>query len=156
MPESQNGGFNAAEKVRLWYDNTTNEAGLQIKLTNKTGGNTTKGYLIHPSAGTDRAFDYTALDEPDIMGIVYEGGIADGSECWVWVSGVVEVYFFGSTTRDHFARMGETGDGGAAGQAISEAVPTAPFATNKHFQEVGHVVESIGASGLALTVIHFN
>ena len=144
------------DKVRYHYDVDTNEAGLQIKLTNKTGGASIKGYLVKPSGSTARAFDLVDLGGPDIMGIVYESGIADGQECWVWLQGVVQIYFIGNTTMEHFARMGISGDGGAAGQAVSEAKPSSPFATDKHFQEVGHVVESRVGAGLALTVLHFN
>ena len=148
--------LNAANKVRFYYDQATNEAGLQIRLTNKTGGNSIKGYLVEPSSTTARAFDYTPLGEPDIMGIVYEAGIADGSECWIWLAGCVEVYYIGTTTLEYLARMGIAADGGAAGQAVAEPMPGSPFSTDKHFQEVGHVVEAIGGAGLALTVLHFN
>ena len=115
--------LNAADKVRFFYDVNTNEAGLQIRLTNKTGANSIKGYLVEPSSTTARAFDLVGLDEPDIMGVIYEAGIADGSECWIWLSGVVEVYYIGATTLEYFARMGITADGGAAGQAVAEPVP---------------------------------
>jgi len=151
------GGYNAGDKVRIFYDSGTNEAGMQIKITNKTGGATTKGYIVTASDTTDRAFKLCAVNEPDIIGVIYEAGISDGSECWVWMNGsICQVYYIGNTTREHFARNLVTADGGSAGQAISEALPTSPFATDKHFQEIGHLFESRIGAGLALTNIHFN
>lgn len=138
----------------------TSDGGLAIKLTNKTGGTTTKGYLAHPYASQDNAFDYTPLDEPDIIGIVFgdDAGnqVGDGVECWVVVTGVAKVYCIAAVTRGYYVRMGVTADGGAAGQGIAEAAPSSPFATDKHFQEVGHAIESTGGAGVVTTVLHFN
>lgn len=134
----------------------TPEGGLAIRLTNKTGGVTTKGYLVTASTGTDKAFAYCAVDQPDIIGAVYEAGVADASECWVVVAGIADVYFMGSTTRGHFARNIVAADGGASGQAVSEVKPGTPFATDKHFAEVGHVLETRVGAGLAKVAMHFN
>jgi len=85
------------------------------------------------------------------------GQVADGVACWVVVLGLAYVLFQAATTRGHFARMTIAADADdAAGYAISETVPTSPFATDKHFGEVGHVLETIGGAGLALCMIHFN
>jgi len=151
------GGINIGNKVRLYYDSVTNEAGIQVKLTNKSGGNSVKGYIVTASDGTNRAFKNCVINSPDIIGVVAEAGIADGSECWVWMSGsICQVYYIGNTTRGYFARNLVTADGGSAGQAIAEALPSSPFATDKHFQEIGHLLESRVGAGLALTNTHFN
>jgi hypothetical protein len=42
------------------------------------------------------------------------------------------------------------------GNAVAEAVPSSPFATDKHFQEIGHVLETTGGAGLALCLLHSN
>lgn len=141
----------------MHYDPATNEAGFQIKLTNKTGANSVKGDIVEPSDTTDRGFKLIPVGGIDPIGVVYETGIADGAECWIWLQGIVEVRYQAATTRDYFARVTVSADtDDAAGVAIAEPLPTSPFATDKHFQEIGHVMESIGAAGLALTVIHFN
>ena len=151
------GGFEATGKVRIFYDLATNEAGMQIKLTNKTGTTTVKGDVVESSSGTDRAFELIAVGSADPFGIVYESGIADGAECWVWLQGCVQVRYQASTIRGDFARVTVLGDDAdEAGVAISEAFPTSPFSTDKHFQEVGHLVEAIEGAGLALTIINFN
>lgn len=135
----------------------TPEGGLAVKLTNKTGSNSVKGYCITSDSSNNEPFILVPIDAPSCMGIVYEDGIADGSLVWCVVSGIAEVYFWGSTTRGHLARTGLSVDTGeVAGQAMSEAYPTTPFATDKHFCEVGHVLETRSGAGLAKTVLHFN
>jgi hypothetical protein len=73
------------------------------------------------------------------------------------VSGIADVYFWGNTVRGHLARTGIASDTGeVSGQALSEAVPESPFATDKHFCEIGHVIESRTGAGLAKIIMHFN
>ena len=134
----------------------TAEGGLAIKVTNKTGGNTIKGYLVKASSGTNNAVETVIVDIPDIVGVFYENNIADAAEAWVVVSGIADVYFEGNATRGNFMRNQITADAGTIGRAIAEAVPTAPFATDKHFHEIGHVLESRTGAGLAKAVLHFN
>ena len=135
----------------------TPDGGYAVKLINKTGAASVKGYLVDASPTTDRAVRLVPVNDPDCIGAFLESGVPDGSEAWIVVSGLAYVYFFGSTTRGHYARIGVTADTGeAAGQAISEAIPTSPFATDKHFQEIGHVLESRTGAGLALCCLHFN
>ena len=47
-------------------------------------------------------------------------------------------------------------DGWTVGKAASEAAPSTPFATDKHFQEIGHAIEATGAEGLCLCILHWN
>lgn len=57
----------------------------------------------------------------------------------------------------YIARMSVTADDyDAEGVATSEALPESPFVTDKHFQEVGYVIEAIEGVGLVKTVIYFN
>jgi hypothetical protein len=136
----------------------TPEGGFYITLTNKTGGATTKGYLVKPSSGTDNAFDYVASGEPDIIGVVYDAGIADGSACRIVVAGIADVYVSADgASREDFVRMNAAGDTSTAdGVATAEAVPSSPFSTDKHFQEVGHALEARGDAGLIKCIVHFN
>jgi len=94
---------------------------------------------------------------PDCIGVFYDSGIADGSEAWIVISGIADIYFWGSTTRGHLARTGLAANTGEiSGQALSEDIPTSPFATDKHFCEIGHVLESKTGARLAKCVLHFN
>ena len=141
----------------MFYDTVTGEAGFAIKLINKTGGASIKGYTCDAATGTDKAFKYTTVNEIDCIGICMETGIVDGQPVWIAVQGKVLVYFSGDTVRGHYARIGVDADTGeVAGQAISEAIPTSPFSVDKHFAEIGHVIEARSGAGLAMVVLHFN
>jgi hypothetical protein len=152
-------GIEIADKVRWVHDTSTGEHGMQIKMVNKTGGATVKGYLIHPYSATaiNNAFVLASINEPDIIGVVYEAGVADASEAWVWITGDVEIYCAAAVSLSYFIRNTATGDADTtSGYATAEAAPTTPFSTDKHFQEVGHALESTGGAGLCLTRLHWN
>lgn len=135
----------------------TELGGMAIKVTNRTGAATIQGYLVSTSSNYNNAVELTAIGVPDCVGVFLESGVANGEEAWVVVSGMAMVYFFASSTRGHMARMGIASDTGeVTGQALSEAVPTSPFATDKHFAEIGHVLESRTGAGLARCILHFN
>lgn len=144
-----------------WNTNSSNmkftpEGGLAVRVINKTGGASIKGYIVEVSNTTDMGVKYTDDDDIDPFGIVYDTGIADGEYIWVIVSGIAEVYYGVAVTRATFSRVPVVADGLASGQAMNEALPVPPFSTDKHFQEIGHPIESIGAPGLAKTILHFN
>lgn len=135
----------------------TPEGGLAIRLTNKTGAASVKGTLVTPHDTIDGAVILVPVNRPDIIGAMYDTGVADGSECWVVISGIADVMFCGSVVAGYFARMTVTADtGDQAGYAIAEALPTSPFATDKHFQEIGHCLQARTGSGLAKVCLHFN
>ena len=138
----------------------TPEGGVAVKMTNKTGGASVKGEVVtvYSSTSIDKAVSKIVVDIPAPIGAFYESGVADGSEVWVVISGIADVYFVGNTTRGHLARGFLTADGGSyvLGQALSEAVPSSPFASDKHFYEIGHVLESRTGAGLSKCVLHFN
>jgi len=136
----------------------TQDGGYAIKLTNKTGGLSVKGEIVTPDATVDNAVSKIVVDVPNPIGVFYESNVADGDEAWIVVSGIADVYFVGNSTRSHIARGFLTADGGSyvTGQALSEAVPTSPFAVDKHFYEIGHVIESRVGAGLAKCILHFN
>lgn len=140
-------------------DNTkiTPEGGLAVKRINKTGAASVKGYCVTTSDAVNNSVKLVPVDVPNCIGVFYESGVADGSDAWIVISGIADVYFWGSTTRGHLARTGLTVDTGeVSGQATSEAIPTSPFASDKHFCEIGHVLETRSGAGLAKCVLHFN
>jgi hypothetical protein len=136
----------------------TKEGGLAIYMINKTGAASVKGYLVKPSDTTDNGAMLIEQNIPDVIGVIYENGIADGALMRVVVSGKAEVYFIASVVRDNLARGFVTADGGifVAGQGMSEAIPSSPFANDKHFYEFGHTLQARTGAGLALTNLHFN
>ena len=134
----------------------TDDGGLAIKLINKTGAASVKGYCVTPGSA-DNSVILVPINEPNCIGVFLESGIADGAEAWVVISGIADVYFWNAPTRGYLARTGLTADTGEiSGQALSEAVPTSPFNVDKHFCEIGHVLETTSGAGLAKCVLHFN
>lgn len=135
---------------------TTPEGGMAYWMVNKTGAASVKGNLIEPSTAVDEGVQILSIDEPDPIGIIYDAGVADGGMIRVVFSGKAEVLFSNTPIRHNFARNPIAADGGTNGQAISEALPSPPFSTDKHFLEIGHILETKGAPGLALVNLHFN
>jgi len=140
------------------YAFATKEGGYGVMLTNSTGSPSVKGSVVCASSSVDEGFSLIVKDVPDPFGVVYEDGIADGTQCLVIISGIAQVYFVGNATRGHIARGFLTADGASyvPGQALSESVPTSPFAADKHFFEIGHVIQSRTGAGLAKCILHFN
>ena len=136
----------------------TQEGGIAVRLINKTGAPTVKGSVVHPSSAVNNAFVLAEIGVPDPIGVVYEDGIPDGDMAWVVINGVAEVLFVSGTTRAHMARTFLSTEAGSfvAGQALSEPLPSSPFATDKHFCEIGHVLETRIGAGLAKCTLHFN
>ncbi len=125
--------------------------GIAIKLTNKTGGNTVAGQLVNVYTATaiDDAFKTVSASDENIIGIVLDAGISDGSEAWIVVNGIADVLMDagGSARGDRIISSATAGSGDAWN--VGGAVAT-------HFQEVGHCIETRGGAGLARCVLHFN
>lgn len=131
--------------------------GIASKFINKTGSASVKGCVVTASSSVDNAVALAGVDQANAIGVFLDSGVADGDEAWVAWGGVAEVYFSGSATRGHMARLGVASDTGEQnGQAVSEIYPTSPFATDKHFAEIGHVLASRTGAGLAKVILHFN
>ena len=134
----------------------TSEGGYAILVTNGTGAPSIKGTVVHVST-TPGAVDKIPIDNPDPVGVMYDDGIPHGESVWVVIAGMAQVLYSTAVTSGTFARCPQTADPTAtAGQAISESLPAPPFATDKHFLEIGHPIETIVSPGLALTILHFN
>ena len=134
----------------------TPEGWVAILLKNSTGAATVKGSVVHSGSGNAEVILITD-GIPDAIGVFYDSGVADGQLALVVVCGVADVYYVGNTTAGHLARTFIGSEAGyVTGRALSEAVPTSPFASDKHFCEIGHVIESRVGAGLARTVLHFN
>ena len=136
----------------------TDQGGLAVRLTNKTGAASVKGEVVHSNSAVDNSVIKAVVDVPDPIGVFLESGVPDGAEAWIVVSGIAEVYFIGSTTRGHLARGFLTADGAGyvVGQAMSEELPANPFTDAKHFYEIGHVLETRTGAGLAKVDLHYN
>jgi len=128
--------------------------GIAVKVTNGTGVATVKGSVIAVSTTTASRFILQS-NEFDAFGIVYESGVADGSEAWVIIQGVAEVLWKNSTTatKGYVALSADTD-----GRAVNVAVPSGNPVAAEHFKEIGHVMEdnSGGTNQLVKVILHFN
>lgn len=135
----------------------TPEGGLAVKVINDTGAASVKGMIVKASNTIDNAVSIIPIDNPDPIGIIYDDGIPNGEYIWIVIQGKVQVLYSTAVTRGTFSRASQSLDAApVAGQAINEALPAPPLSTNKHFQEIGHPIESRGTPGLAMTILHFN
>jgi hypothetical protein len=132
----------------------TDEGGIAVKLTNKTGAASVKGTLVEASITTDGAVDIAAADALDPIGAMYEDGVADGDETWIVISGIADVLLKDGTasTREHWVGVSDV-----SGRADATAI-TPPGPVLAHFREIGHALESKGSGTdvLARIVLHFN
>ena len=133
----------------------TNIGGIAIKLTNKTGANSIAGQLVEADTTTNDAVSISPAGNVDTIGVFLDGGIADGAEAWVVISGIADVAMDDNlaATRGYWV-----GAGVLAGYATNSVSPPA---APTHFEEIGHCIESVAAGGagthiLARCVLHFN
>jgi len=131
----------------------TRIGGYAVKLTNKTGGNTVAGQLVVASfplgADTDDAFETAAANSDNVIGIVLDAGVADGSEAWVVESGIAAVLMDGGGSARGDRIISSATAGSADVWNVGGAVAT-------HFLEIGHCLETRVGAGLARCVLHFN
>ena len=130
----------------------TPEGGLALRLTNKTGGVSVKGTIVEAHAATDNAFRVCDANSVESFGVVYEDGVADGSECLIVIGGRVQVLLKDATasTRNNWVQTSDV-------EGRADATNASPAAAPTHFKEIGHAIESKGADTdvLAYIILHF-
>ncbi len=119
----------------------TSIGGLAIKLTNTTGAVTIAGQTVKADPATNDAVILTGANDDEVMGVFLEAGVADDAEAWVVIAGIADVAF----DDDEAAARGDWIGTGEAGYVQAQAA--APGAVALHFQEVGHVIETVAAGG---------
>lgn len=137
----------------------TPEGGYLIYLLNGTGSLSIKGELVDTNGPIDNSYAVTVADTPDMIGVVYQSGIADGELVPIVVSGIAEVLIEDGTiaTRGYWARISITQNGRAD---ITNAAPPGGGIPeiDTHLKECGHCLESksSGTDIFAKIVMHFN
>ena len=134
----------------------TKEGGLAVRVLNATGAPSIKGYIVEASHSLDNGVAYAEGGDPDPLGIVYDGGVPNGDYIWVVISGIADVYYSDTVTNGSISRVSTVAEALSAGIAVNEALPVPPFASDKHFQEIGHPIQARTGAGLAKTILHFN
>jgi hypothetical protein len=142
-------------KAAIGSDPVTSERGFLVKMNNKTGANSVKGSVVSASDATDNAFKLQD-NELDAFGVVAEDGVADGSDCWVWMNGsACQVLWEDGedATREYVALSSDVD-----GRGFDIAVPSSNPVQAQHFKEIGHTLESKGSGTdvLVLCMLHFN
>jgi uncharacterized membrane protein YqaE (UPF0057 family) len=136
-------------RIMTPYGMVTEDGGFAIKAVNATGAPSVRGEIVTPTAG---GMTKIVVNVPNPVGVWLEDGVANGAEGWVVQSGRAFVKFISPPTAGYLARGFVSGDSGyVPGRALSEPFPSPPFATDKHFYEIAHVIDSNGYCNL-----HFN
>jgi hypothetical protein len=132
----------------------TPEGGIAKLFTNKTGAASVKGKLVEASSAQDDAVALTGINDVDCIGVFYEDGVADGSEAWIVYAGVADVALDDNTA-------GTAGNWvGASEAGYADATQASPPAAPAHFQEIGHCLQTVSATGAgthvtARCMLHF-
>lgn len=134
----------------------TPEGGVAVKLVNKTGANSVVGSLVKAGTGVDESFILSATTEYGHCGVVYEGGVPDGSSCWVVVAGVAEVLVDDSqavSRGDFIVSSTSTAGRVDVGSGGPGVVPD-----SEHFREVGHAITgcTAGTDKTFKLLLHWN
>lgn len=134
--------FSVKEKAGI-----TPIGGYAIKLTNNTGVNSVEGQLVEADNTDENSYKTADANALNVIGVVYNAGIADGSEVWIVFAGIAEVLLDGGGCVHHDRLI-------SSATAGSADVNNAP-AVAVHFQEIGHAIETVVGAGLAKAMIHF-
>ena len=81
-----------ATKVKM-----TELGGFAVQMVNKTGATSVKGTIVVASATTDNGCAVAEASADDVLGVIYDSGVADGSAIWVVVGGIAEVLIENAT-----------------------------------------------------------
>lgn len=125
----------------------TPEGGYAIKLINRTGATSIKGYLVSASPYRDTACTLTVAGNPNCIGVFYESGIANGSSSWIVINGIASVYFSGTVDRGKIARSGMSDDlGYSSGMAVADVPSLTAY-------KIGVAIEARTGAGLSRCIL---
>lgn len=130
----------------------TPEGGYAVLRTNNTGHSSIKGEIVIASTTVSKGVDLAGANSVVPVGVIYNSGVANGSDVWVVTGGIAQVLLKDSTG----VTMGQwLGVSDTAGRAYADADP---IGAGKHNQEVGHANETAvgGTNVLVEAFIHQN
>ncbi len=155
------GEFIANSQFTSGKQKLTAIGGYAIKLENRTGVNTVAGTLVEAASGNDDAFALSGVDEKEVIGIVLDSGVNNGSDAWIVISGIADVAMKDNTTATR-GNWVKTSDEVGYADATNATPPGGGIPElGQHMQEIGNCIESVAATGggthvLARCVLHFN
>jgi hypothetical protein len=121
--------------------------GFAVALTNNTGTNSIEGQLVEADDTDENSYKKADANALDVIGIVYNAGVADGSEVWIVFGGIAEVLLDAGGCVHH-DRLVSSATAGSADVSNSPS-------TAVHFREIGHAIETVVGAGLAKAILHF-
>ena len=124
----------------------TTIGGIAVKLTNNTGSPSVEGQVVETDDTDENSYKTADANCVDAIGVVFNAGVADGSEVWIVHSGIAEVLLDAGGCVHHDRLI-------CSATAGSADVSNAP-AVAVHFQEIGHALETVVGAGLAKAMIH--
>lgn len=132
--------------------------GLAVKLNNGSGANSVKGTLVEADVNADDSFDIVDADGNHAIGVVYDDGIADGSECWVIIYGIADVLLKDTLASTHGNWVYISDVAGRADATIAAPPGGGVPELDNHMQEIGHCLETKAGNTdvLARVCLHFN
>lgn len=123
-------------------------------VINNTGETSVKGKLVQPDSTSNQVV-LAATDSLDPIGVIDEAGVANGSMMRIITNGRAKVLLEDNTgsTAGYWAGTGDSG--------YAQAAAGPPGVVIGHFQEIGHFIETVSATGagthvLAEIMMHFN
>lgn len=129
----------------------TSEGGTYQTFVNNTG-TSVKGTIVVASRTVYNGVDIAPAQTKMPIGVIYESGVANGSNVKVVTYGKAEVLLEDgkSSTMGWWAAVSDNDDG----RMYQETTPNA----SEHYQEIGHSLESksSGTDVLSLVQLHFN
>lgn len=134
----------------------TADGGIAVQMINKTGATSVKGAIVDLHS-LDNAFQLSS-EEFDTIGAIYEAGIADGSLCWVTITGKAKVLIEDATASTAGYWVYSSATAGRANATLALPAGGTIGALENHMKEIGHCMESksAGTDVLALINLHFN
>lgn len=144
-------------KIVMGETMITELGGLARKYTNKTGAPSVKGQLVAISTGTDDAVDTTGVSAINAMGVIYNSGVADGSDVWVVTDGPAEVLLKDTTaaTKGYWVSTSDTAGRADATSATAPA-DVGGAANQGNLKRIGRCIKSVGAGSDVLAKVHLS
>lgn len=134
-------------------DATTGERGFLVRLVNRTGKASVKGELVSASGAADNEVILQS-NTFDVVGVIAESGILEGSAMLVWRHGSLCQVLMKDTIAATHGYVALASD--VPGRANQVAVPSSNPVVAEHFKEIGHIAETKTGGTDVLVLIHMH
>ena len=126
----------------------TQAGGRGVLMENQTGGASVAGQVVECHASIDDAFDTESTSGTDAIGVVYNAGVANGSDVWIITGGRAQIL----ADANGFTNNERLGTSDTVAGAV-EDIGGSPI-TALHFTEVAHACGDAASNSLGWAIIH--